>query len=65
MLEGAGPPTLVPRGDAGALAAALEALRADPDRRSRIGATLRQKAVAEYSFETMVERYRELYTRGR
>lgn len=65
MLEGAGPPTLVPRGDAGALAAALEALRADPDRRSRIGATLRQKSVAEYSFETMVERYRELYTRGR
>jgi glycosyltransferase involved in cell wall biosynthesis len=55
---------LVPPADAGALAGAILELLADPDRRDRIGAAGRQRAVERYSWrataEKTVEQYREV-----
>ena len=53
---------LVPPGDLGALAAALQALVADPARRSALGASGR--AIVEESFdaELSFDRYRALFT---
>ena len=50
---------LVPPGDAGALAAALEALLADPDRRVKLGAAARSRA-EEFSVAGFGARYRGL-----
>jgi glycosyltransferase involved in cell wall biosynthesis len=47
--------------DAGALAAAVGGLLADPERRARLGAAARTRAVAELSRETMVARVEEVY----
>ena len=43
------------------LSDALVSLRHDPARRAALGAANRQKALAEYSLETMVERWRGLW----
>jgi glycosyltransferase involved in cell wall biosynthesis len=52
---------LVPPGDADALRAALSSLRADPTRAARLADAGRSLALAEYSADTMVDRYLALY----
>jgi glycosyltransferase involved in cell wall biosynthesis len=52
---------LVPAGDPTALAAATRPLLDDADRRARIGAAARDRAVAEFSIETMTERTIAVY----
>jgi glycosyltransferase involved in cell wall biosynthesis len=51
---------LVPAGDCSALANAIAALCADPLLRERMGRAGRQRAVAEFSVERMVDAYEEL-----
>jgi glycosyltransferase involved in cell wall biosynthesis len=46
---------LVPAGDAGALAGAIEQLLADPDRAHRLGAAGRERAVERYSWDAVAE----------
>ncbi len=53
--------TLAPRGDADALAAALEDVLADPARAAELGAEGRRNAEADLSLERMVERLVGLY----
>jgi glycosyltransferase involved in cell wall biosynthesis len=50
-------------GDAAGLAAALVALREDPDRRARLGGNARRVFEASYDKPTAVERWRELLAR--
>jgi glycosyltransferase involved in cell wall biosynthesis len=50
---------LVPPGDAGALAAALDGLLADPDRRAKLGAAAAARA-EEFSVTAVGARYRAL-----
>jgi len=50
-------------GDAQDLAAALERLLCDPALRARLGASGRERAVAEYGLERMAARYSELSAR--
>ena len=52
---------LVRPGDADELAAAVEALLADPDRRVRIGAAAAADARERFSLELQVEAYMGLY----
>ncbi len=52
---------LVPPGDAAALAGALSDLLSDPARARRFSAAAAQRAAEEYAFDTMVERYTNLY----
>jgi glycosyltransferase involved in cell wall biosynthesis len=52
---------LVPLGDAGALAVALERLAASRDPRLAMGVAARKAAVARYGMETMAQRTLELY----
>lgn len=54
---------LVARGDASALARAIEALLVDPARRQRLGVAARDRVRAHYGADTMERRYRELYAR--
>jgi L-malate glycosyltransferase len=54
---------LVPAGDAGAVAGAIEALIADPARRRAFGAAAQVRARALFSAEAIVSRYEELYRR--
>lgn len=67
MLEAGAPPFIVPAGDAGALAAALDCLLGDAALRSRAGEANRRRAVTAYSRAEMIARYRRLYleTAGR
>ena len=60
LRDGAG--TLVPPGDAAALAGALAGLLADPAAARRLGAAAAQRAAQEYTLARMVERYAGLYT---
>lgn len=53
---------LVPRGDQEALARVLGDLLADPDTRQRLGLAARQFASHHHSMDTMLQRYRALYT---
>jgi glycosyltransferase involved in cell wall biosynthesis len=53
--------TLVPAGDAQALADALAELLADPAAAQRLGAAAAERAVREYTLTRMVERYAALY----
>jgi glycosyltransferase involved in cell wall biosynthesis len=57
----------VPPGDAPALAAAIEQLAADPDRRAAMGAAGRAKAVRDFDqrrqIEVVLGVYRELLER--
>ena len=52
-LAGAG--VLVPPGDPGALARAVDALLADPDRRKQLGLAARQRAVERYSLQRSLD----------
>ena len=52
---------LVEPGDAGALAAALDALLRDPDRRRRLGAAARRRVEERFSAEAMTRRVLEIY----
>jgi glycosyltransferase involved in cell wall biosynthesis len=52
---------LVPPGDASALRAALAALRADPDRRARLGAAAAEDVRARFPRENPARRFEELY----
>jgi rhamnosyl/mannosyltransferase len=52
---------VVPPGDPGALAAAVRALLADPDRRRRMGAAARRRALAEFSAAVMIDRVEQVY----
>ena len=51
----------VPAGDAGALAAAINRLIADPALRERLGAQAQHRATTEYSLEAMAQRHLALY----
>ena len=48
---------LVPAGDSGALADAVEDLLADPGRRDRLGAAARRRIESEFPLERMIDRY--------
>jgi glycosyltransferase involved in cell wall biosynthesis len=52
---------LVPQGDPGAVAAALDRLAADPAERERMGATGRAKAEVEWNWSVLVERMDAAY----
>jgi glycosyltransferase involved in cell wall biosynthesis len=52
---------LVPPGDAAALAGAIEGLLRDPERRARMGALARRRAVELFSIEAVVEQYIDQY----
>jgi glycosyltransferase involved in cell wall biosynthesis len=52
---------IVPPRDSAALAHAICALLADPDRRHRLGQAARQKARAEFSVRQMIDRHMRLY----
>lgn len=52
---------LAPPGDADALAEVVSGLLDDRERRLRVGAANRHRAVERFSVETMAERYAELY----
>jgi glycosyltransferase involved in cell wall biosynthesis len=60
---------LVPKRDAGALAAAIAELLRDPARRAELGRRARERQQAEFDVDVMVSRfeqlYRELYARKR
>lgn len=48
-------------GDAAGLASQLERLERDPALRRSLGASVRQRAISEFSLERMLARYRDLY----
>jgi len=52
---------LVPRGDPAALADAIRVYVDDPDLRRRHGAGARKRSVDEFSIDTMVQRYQDIY----
>jgi glycosyltransferase involved in cell wall biosynthesis len=52
---------LVPPGDVDALAAALEALVADPERRAALGSRGRERACERFDVERSVDRYHALF----
>ena len=55
-------PFLSTPGDEAGLAAAIAALARDADLRKAVGAANRARATAEYDEQTMVDRYRALYS---
>lgn len=55
------PELLAPSGDAPALASIILDLLDDRDRRLRVGQTNRDRALALFSVESMIERYKRLY----
>ncbi|MEJ5368620.1 MAG: glycosyltransferase [Bryobacteraceae bacterium] len=61
MLEQAGEPAIVRRGDVEGYAAALRKWAADPELRREAGARNRARCEREFSLERMVERWRALY----
>jgi glycosyltransferase involved in cell wall biosynthesis len=48
---------LVPAGDPRAVVSAIRELASDPAERRRMGSAARERAVAEFSLQTMIERY--------
>lgn len=52
---------LLPPGDEGQFAAALETLLARPDLRKQFGAAARERALAEYTIPRVRDRYQDLY----
>lgn len=52
---------MVPKGDEVAMGDAIAALVRDPERRERIGANARRRAVNDFSTEAMFDRYEALY----
>lgn len=63
LLEGAGAGLVVPIGDAGAMASALRALAADPDRRERLSAAGRAYAEAHLLPEAVKAAYLAIFER--
>jgi len=63
VLDGGRAGVLVPPGDAAALARALAGLLADRALAQRLGAAAALRATEEYTLETMLDRYVQLYTR--
>jgi glycosyltransferase involved in cell wall biosynthesis len=61
MMEQERPPFIVPPGDAGALAGALDRLLGDEELRRETGRANRLIAEKRFSRDEMIERYRELY----
>ncbi len=55
---------LVPEGDGRALREALVALLGDAERRQRLGAAARRRAVAELGWDAVADRYRAAYAEG-
>jgi glycosyltransferase involved in cell wall biosynthesis len=55
---------LVPRGDPGAVAAALGELAGDPQRRREMGERGREKAIAEWSWPRLIERMDDAYAQA-
>ncbi|NDV98284.1 glycosyltransferase [Salipiger sp. PrR002] len=55
---------LVPPGEAGALAAALDSLLSDPDGRRRMGAAGRAKVIAEFDIKTEAAKLSALFGEG-
>ncbi|ANT60171.1 colanic acid biosynthesis glycosyltransferase WcaL [Salipiger sp. CCB-MM3] len=55
---------LVPPGEAGALAAALDSLLSDPDARRRMGAAGRAKVIAEFDIKTEAAKLSALFSEG-
>jgi glycosyltransferase involved in cell wall biosynthesis len=53
--------SLVPERDTAALAGALAALLADPERRRALGRAGRRRAVAELTWDAVARRYRHAY----
>jgi glycosyltransferase involved in cell wall biosynthesis len=54
---------LVPFGDVATLAAAIDALLADPERRARMGAAGRAKVLAGYTWDHSYAVVRDVYQR--
>ncbi len=54
---------LVPVGDVAAMASAIEALRGDPDRRTRLGAAARHHVRATYGMDRFIAETAALYER--
>jgi glycosyltransferase involved in cell wall biosynthesis len=52
---------IVPRGDTGALAQAIGSLLADPDRRRRMGAAGRERALRLFDWDRSAEQFERLY----
>ena len=52
---------VVPRGDTGALAQAIGSLLADPDRRRRMGAAGRERALRLFDWDRSAEQFERLY----
>jgi len=52
---------LVPKGDVDAMARAMRSLLASPDMRARLGSEGRRYLEAEFSIESMVSRYEQVY----
>lgn len=55
---------LVPVGDAGALASALDALLGDAERRARLGRAGRARAERDFDLDRMASAYRDFYLRA-
>lgn len=53
---------LVPQGDAGSLARAIETLMQNPERATQMGAAARKRAVERFSWGKIAERTLEVYT---
>lgn len=51
----------IPPADSQAIAKAVLALAADDDHRQRLAATARQKVLAQYSIETIIQHYQDVY----
>lgn len=65
ILEDGRTAALVPPGDAGALAAAISALRGDAARRAALARAAQGEAARRFEIGAMAERYRRLYARAR
>ena len=64
LLDASGAPVIVPSGDVGAYAAALDAMARDAEARARIGAANRARSLELYSLDRMVSSFGELWDKA-